>query len=168
MIMFAMGDVIRNWFDDFFKKSLDDISRPWDMDHLLAVGITKNLKKGGDHLTAVKQWQQTIGNIRPWPLELNRHDLSLPPSAKLQPFDDNDNTGYQDALKTYGLQANDHVLEVSLCSREWLNIDGETVEYKNQNDSKFIIDCFIERMMVIYTKWYEELRINRLFPDYSE
>jgi hypothetical protein len=58
---------------------MEDINRPWDYDHIHASNLIANKK----HIPGIiRKWHHSIGNLRSWPLELNRADQDCSPIDK--------------------------------------------------------------------------------------
>jgi hypothetical protein len=80
----------RYWLDIFFpaynpaaRDQLFEGDRPYDFDHIFPRRyISKNNKKWAIETENVS-WFDSIGNLRAWPMELNRADGHIPPAAKL-------------------------------------------------------------------------------------
>jgi hypothetical protein len=77
LLLYAQRHFIARRFSDFDPSRRDlweGHNRPWDFDHLHARALVNNLKSGNQYQRFLKQWLDTIGNLRAWPFEDNRSD----------------------------------------------------------------------------------------------
>ncbi len=84
-VLYAQKEFVSKCFSNFNHvgvQNLEDTNCPWDWDHIHAQRLIKH-KRNVD--TALREWHSTIGNLRIWPMELNRSDSDLSPSEKLDP-----------------------------------------------------------------------------------
>jgi hypothetical protein len=84
VLLYAQRKYLISWFPDFdpsLPEMIEDKNRPWDFDHILAQSYFVNRRGIAQ---SVREWGNSIGNLRAWPLEANRADGDATPSAKLQ------------------------------------------------------------------------------------
>jgi hypothetical protein len=77
LLLYAQRHFIARRFSDFDPSRRDlweGHNRPWDFDHLHARALVNNFKSGNQYQRFLKQWLDTIGNLRAWPFEDNRSD----------------------------------------------------------------------------------------------
>ncbi len=82
LIIYAQRENINKWFEDYDPAGpdqLEDTDRPWDFDHIHPANY------GGVNSVPrlIKAWHNSIGNLRAWPLELNRSQGDFAPGLKL-------------------------------------------------------------------------------------
>jgi hypothetical protein len=85
LVDYAQREWLARWFPDFdptLPGQMEDLNRPWDYDHIHPSShIVKNVP------AVIREWHQSIGNLRAWPLELNRGDQDDSPAAKMLSVD---------------------------------------------------------------------------------
>ena len=83
MMLYAQRGWLQRSFtyDPSDEDTWRDHGRPWDFDHLLPSAAISY--KTIPHKEVLKEWSQSIGNIRAWPLEDNRSDGAREPDKKL-------------------------------------------------------------------------------------
>ena len=72
VLLYAQRDALKTWFPGFdpsLPEMMEDRNRPWDWDHLLPQSYFSG-RWGIPQ--SVKDWGNSIGNLRAWPLEANR------------------------------------------------------------------------------------------------
>ena len=173
LVLFAQRHWMIKWFPDFdpaAADSLDDTNRPWDMDHI----HPRNFIEGRHNIPLVlKDWHTSIGNLRIWPLELNRADQAATPAAKLnRPLAED--TGY-------GMQTSQELRDASFISGNqhlsfWENstppgappdkVPGQYLSNNGQDSyhkfRKNLLRAIVCRFENLYRHWYEELEIHSL------
>ena len=115
-------------------------NRPWDYDHILPSATLSNNQ--GTFREACRQWANTIGNIRAWPLEKNRSRHQDIANKSILPDD------LADSL----------VLDKKECdafSLEWSDVDDPAKAAGFMNAAR-------TRMIRIYTDWFASLEIGKL------
>lgn len=86
LLLYAQREFIARKFPDFDPSRRDlweGHNRPWDFDHLHAKALVHNKKADNRYQHFLKQWLDTIGNLRAWPFEDNRSDSDTPADAKI-------------------------------------------------------------------------------------
>lgn len=161
LLAYSSRDIIKKWFDDFYLNRVEGADQPWDRDHIFATKLLS--RRGVSEVHVLKSWQNTIGNIRYWPIELNRGAGAASPLLKLN-FDFNSVTDKQE-FECFGIKSVDDILIFSLISEEWLEI-GEDEQSKKEykKTSELVTRLVIERILRFYTEWYNNLNIAGLFP----
>jgi hypothetical protein len=87
LLLFAQRGFIARKFPDFDPSRRDlweGHNRPWDFDHIHAQAYVYNKKSDNRYQRFVKQWLDTLGNLRAWPFEDNRSESSDPANSKIQ------------------------------------------------------------------------------------
>jgi hypothetical protein len=90
LLLYAQRGFITRRFADFDPSRRDlweGHNRPWDFDHLHARALVNNLKSANQYQRFLKQWLDTIGNLRAWPFEDNRSDSAEAACAKITTSD---------------------------------------------------------------------------------
>lgn len=75
LLLYAQRRFIARRFSDFDPSRRDlweGHNRPWDFDHIHARECILNNKSGNRYQPFLRQWQDTIGNLRAWPCEDKR------------------------------------------------------------------------------------------------
>jgi hypothetical protein len=127
-----------------YDPSLTDIwkghNRPWDYDHILPTAtLTNNQGKFRD---VCREWVNTIGNFRAWPLEKNRSKSDDLANKSIMPED------FADSL----------ILDQEECnafSLEWRDVNDRT------KAAGFIVAAR-NRIIRAYTDWFTSLAIGKL------
>ncbi|MBL0200981.1 MAG: DUF262 domain-containing protein [Chitinophagaceae bacterium] len=149
---------------------LEDTNIPFDWDHISpqnAIAIKPVPKPIGSVYN-------TIGNFRAWPYSLNREDQAITPYKKFNPLNESRKEDLPELLKEYQrllkteesiltrLELKKILLDVSICDKEWENCD--TVKLKDRTDWEQVYLLIMKRVIKLYQKWYDELRIDDLYP----
>lgn len=119
-------------------------NRPWDYDHLLPTNALQGNQ--GAFRQACRQWSNTIGNFRAWPLEENRsrHDELANESI---------------------ITAEDRALSIILDQRE---CDGFSLSWDQVGEAKKSAEFMVvarSRVLRIYSDWFDSLEIGYLLSD---
>ena len=128
----------RRFLDKEFDKKifmLDDTNIPFDYDHLFPQSYIKN-KKGIKKKKTLKDWYNSIGNLRAWPYDKNKKDSDKPPYEKLK----------------------DSFLEDSCCSKKWIK-----EKIKKDEIKEYILDLFNNKREELneFIKDYDEIPFSR-------
>jgi len=179
VLVYAQRTWLHRWYPDFdpsLPEMMEDSNRPWDWDHILAESFIK-----GKHNIpqSVRDWINSIGNLRAWPFEANRSDGNMPPIAKL------DSMTHED--KSYGFTSPADIRESSFINEsiDWpfwrmsvpIN-DDKTISESSYLSNKHVGDedwqkdygenristvkAIVYRLLQIYENWYTELKIGDL------
>jgi hypothetical protein len=84
LLLYAQRRWLMKWYGKYDPTALDqleDTDRPWDVDHIHPQNYIYNRKVPISRL--IRDWHGCIGNLRLWPMELNRADGKEPPCKKL-------------------------------------------------------------------------------------
>jgi hypothetical protein len=167
LVLYAQREYLMHWFPNHDPSSLDqleDTDRPWDMDHI----HPQNYIYGKRYIPQIiREWHGTIGNMRAWPMEVNRADGEAPPRRKLtEPGEMGDR---------YGLATGEQVRNASFVGNEWPQWEASTPdgngfhanylakpeEYPSCRGA--LITAITSRWVALYRHWYETLLIGDLF-----
>jgi len=161
LVLYAQRESVAKWFCEFVHfgtQNLEDTNCPWDWDHIHPQNLIKR-KWGVDR--ALKDWHSSIGNLRVWPLELNRSDSDTDPSEKLGKLDPEGNSFYE----TYELATAHDIREASFITdaQGWCSISKNT-DVRKGADAKRIRKAIVARAVEMYRHWFENLRLREFFP----
>ena len=166
MVDYAQRDYLIRWFPDFDPTQpgqMEDINRPWDYDHIHAA----NLIAGKWNIPGViRKWHHSIGNLRSWPLELNRADQDCPPIDKL-----GDQIDIDTIINSYGLTNTAELRCASFIDENddwpyWQHSVPQNVSGNYLADTQYaafrinLIKAICSRFGRLYRTWYEELAIG--------
>jgi hypothetical protein len=160
LVLYAQREFVNSWFRDFNHvgvQNLEDTNCPWDWDHIHA---QKWIKRKWNVDTALKEWHSSIGNLRIWPMELNRSDSDAVPRAKLSKPDAANNPLFQ----RYELETGADILRASFIDGNdgFVEIDEEC-DIKKKGDIQKIRHSILMRMLSLYQHWFDELRLAVYF-----
>ena len=176
VLLYAQRAWLQRWFPKFdpsLPEMMEDKNRPWDIDHILPQSYFSGR---WDIPQSVKDWGNSIGNLRAWPLEANRADGDTIPKKKL--------TEISSEEKRYGINNGPNKQEASfvvdlLDWPYWQNAvptedaAGEDISHvrylannlandlaKKYHDHRVAaITAIVLRFIALYRNWYEELRV---------
>jgi hypothetical protein len=162
LVLYAQREFVNKWFSNFNHvgvQNLEDTNCPWDWDHIHA---QKLIKRKWNVDKALKEWHSSIGNLRIWPMELNRSDADAVPSAKLSPPDADSNPLFQ----RYKLANGTDILRASFIDNKggFVTI-GEDCDIKKKTTTRRIRHAVLMRMLALYRHWFDELRLAKFFPE---
>ncbi len=166
MLLYVQRDWIKLWFPDFdpsLPEFMEDKNRPWDYDHIYPKKLLQGQKGGTLHgiPSIIKEWHNSIGNLRAWPLEANRSDSATPPSQKLKEEDNPEEEA------SYGIPP-EKKFEASFISREHYEKYWSQCKGKGLNGSETfperqaLVNAIVWRFLVIYRQWYNDLKLSTL------
>jgi hypothetical protein len=141
ILIYAQRDFIHRKFTEYNPARKDfwkGHNRPWDFDHILAK--THIGGKQGDHRQVCKEWVDTIGNFRAWPMEDNRSDQHRSAKDKL--------SGPENAQKRLDSFVNEEELQA-------FSHDDATTRWPGPA-REFMKGCQT-RMLRIYREWYQSV-----------
>lgn len=170
LVLFAQRQALATWFEDFDPTdpdTIDEINRPWDMDHILPSFYVHG-RQGIPRI--IRDWHGSIGNLRAWPLDANRSDAEAAPRVKLDEIND--------ATQAYGMRTACDLLAASFIPEsDWDHWYGSTPDTdkwfperylalpeKHGECRKALIKAIINRTLALYVEWYEQMRIDSLMP----
>jgi len=168
LILFAQQKYLQEWFELYEPEApdqLEDSDRPYDWDHIFPSSYV--YWASCEHIW--KQWYNTIGNLRAWPLELNRSDSNELPEKKLQP------EKIQNPQK-WKLDSIEKIIDASYITEKtaehWLKIRDKSAENKpplnkilsnsklDLETAKNLIYAMSMRLIDLYRHWYDTLKIK--------
>ncbi|PTQ88239.1 uncharacterized protein DUF262 [Agitococcus lubricus] len=167
IVDYAQRDYLVRWFPDFDPTQpgqMEDINRPWDYDHIHAAYFI-----AGRHNIPglIREWHQSIGNLRCWPLDLNRADQHCTPIDKL-----GDDIEIEENLHNYGFQNAANLRTASFIddSDDWQHWQHSVADdcagnylasdqYHENRVALIKAICF--RFCRLYENWYKQLDIGR-------
>lgn len=153
---------------------MEDKNRPWDYDHLLPQNLLRS--QAGNARKNIPQviwdWCGSIGNLRAWPLELNRSDSDISPTLKL--------TEVWAEEERYSMIAEPDKRAASFVREEGENSDwslwqssvpmndGKVKDHRYLALEKYhanrrdLVKAIVWRFVALYRDWYDELKIGEL------
>jgi hypothetical protein len=168
LLQYVQRDWLLEWFSDYdptLPDQIEDVNQPWDYDHI----HPRSLVQGKWRVpSVVRDWHSSIGNLRIWPLELNRSDQDDLPCRKLAEIGE--------AEGRYKINSIMDLRKASLigeCNWEFWNnsVAGTNGRYLAQPNDLGDHTCrmnFIRavtgRFIDIYAEWYNRLLIGELNP----
>lgn len=169
ILLFAQRKWLDNWFPHFnpaLPEFMEDKNRPWDYDHIHPQSYLRS--DGGNTLRGIpqviKDWHGSIGNLRAWPLEINRSDGDSTPELKLD--------SVASIERRYGLTKQKHKLEASFvdndemaCWQESLPAHSDKWYLKApgaHDERSALVRVIVGRFNRIYREWYKTLRLADL------
>ncbi|WP_295441877.1 DUF262 domain-containing protein [uncultured Thiodictyon sp.] len=177
VLLYAQREWLRKWypgFDPSQPEYMEDKNRPWDYDHLLPQNLLRG--EAGYALRnippVILDWCGSIGNLRAWPLELNRADRDISPTLKL--------TEIWAEETRYWMVADPDKRAASFVREkkrnpDWplwknsvpMNADNvahhrylalpEYHEYRRD-----LVKAIVWRFVALYREWYDKLKIGEL------
>ena len=172
LVLYAQRQYLSEWFPEFDPTdpdAVDEINRPWDMDH-----IHPRYYIEGRHKIPqiIRDWHGSIGNLRAWPLDANRADAESAPAKKLGDVNSTD--------QAYGMLSAEQKRLASFISEvQWNDWKASTPEdhippnYLAQpseygNCRIFLVNSITSRTCALYREWYEKLRLLFLMPEHEQ
>lgn len=178
LIIYAQRETISKWFEGYDPAGPDqteDTDRPWDFDHIhpsnYGVGGVNSLPR------VIRAWHNSIGNLRAWPLEVNRNQGDTAPGLKL------DDPSSKERESPYYLNTGAQIRTASCISETmWPHWRASTPDGRDPirhnylvypDDSNFgpcrlaLIQAITARWVALYREWYDQLRIASLFDPAS-
>lgn len=168
MLLYVQRDWINEWFSDFdpsLPEFLEDKNRPWDYDHIHPQSFLQG-RNGGTLWglpQIIKDWHNSIGNLRAWPLEANRHDHDDAPALKLQSVSPEE--------AKYGITIRNK-LEASFITLDdfdqyWSKCDPANGKKLNDSENTYperwaLVNAIVWRFLAIYRQWYDDLKLSTL------
>jgi hypothetical protein len=177
ILLYAQRHSLNSWFPDYdpsLPDQLDDMNRPWDWDHIHPQSFLRN--DNGNRLknipTIIRDWHGSIGNLRAWPLELNRSDRDSSPRVKLNKSTNNGEVA--ELEKSYGVHNLKAKKSASFTHQKDWSYWQESVpegdfirqylayptEYGEPR--KALIRAITTRFVDLYREWYKTLEIGQL------
>lgn len=170
LVLFAQRDALSAWFEDFDPTdpdAMDEVNRPWDMDHILPSYYIH----GRRHIPQIiRDWHGSIGNLRAWPLDANRSDAQTTPRDKLNDV--------SDATRAYDMKTPSDLHAASFIPEsDWSNWRESTPDTASPFPERYLalpkeygecrqalIRAITNRTLALYAEWYVQLKIGDLMP----
>jgi len=149
MLLFAQRQYMSRQFGDYDPSCMDvwkDHNRPWDYDHILP-SATLDWNRGSLR-QCCREWSNKIGNLRAWPLELNRSRGAEIAKDSIQTDED---------LRDSFLESKDECNAFSL-SKHDVNDADKCITFMN---------AAFDRLHRIYAEWFNELEVGLLLDSPS-
>lgn len=167
LLIYVQRDWLNLWFPDFdpsLPEFLEDKNRPWDFDHIHPQSYLQG-ERGGSLKgipQLIKDWNNSIGNLRAWPLEANRADGDLPPVIKLDEVGDEE--------RRYNIHSGKDERNASFVNEEswneyWKNCvpaEGNLNSSSNHHARHALVSAIILRFIDIYREWYDSLKLSTI------
>ena len=152
ILLYSQRSYIQEKFKEFgqWELTLKDTNCPWDWDHIYP--STYNRKSPN---RVYKCWHNTIGNLRALGLSENRADGDEWPADKLK--GDTEEEGI-------AIRANSFVPEY-LWNRKIKDLGNRHNALQDDPTAMKMCEIVLDRLMAIYTGWYQELRIVNLMQE---
>jgi hypothetical protein len=171
LLIYAQRDFIEAYFTTQQYRQ-EDAAAPFDWDHIYPASYIK--KRNIEQI--LKDWYNTIGNLRAWPFALNRMDGDNAPALKLKPLEEKFSKTQQELQNKKKkwenfIQCNQNVIlnvdelhiklrDWSYCKEDWANSDCTNL----QVDWQPVLKLIITRNIEIIGEWYRNLKIEDLQP----
>ena len=146
LLLFGQRDYVARRFDGFDPSCVDICNghdRPWDYDHLLPTNVL--YRNQGLYRDACRQWGNSIGNLRAWPLEENRSRHDELPETSIP----------DEALADSLLHGPEERQAFSL---RWEDLG-------NREKCAAFMNAARSRSLRLYRDWFETLEIANLFTE---
>ncbi len=143
MLLFAQRHYMNQQFGEYDPSCMDvwkDHNRPWDYDHILPSATLKSNSRA--HRESCRQWLNSIGNLRAWPLELNRERQNDIANQSILPPD------FEDSF----IEDQD---ECNAFSLTWDDV-------ADANKSSGFMNAAFYRLHRIYSEWFNQLEVQLL------
>lgn len=178
LVLYAQRSWLGRWFPRFDPtdpESVEEINRPWDMDHIHPRYFVEKRHRIPQ---LVKDWHSSIGNLRAWPFDANRSDAEGPPCQKLGDEASLD-LDEASALTRYGLLEPEARRDASFIdAKEWSFWESSTPEAAEGSrvppaylasaayayNRERLIKAIANRLARLYEEWYESTQIASLLP----
>ncbi len=168
VVDYAQREQLMHWFSDFdptLPGQMDDVNRPWDYDHIhpQSMGSSSSIY----NLPAViREWHTSIGNLRAWPLELNRGDQNSVPARKLDEITLDTRRFQLDKNKklrraSFVGETKDW-LDWKRCVPDPLENNRYLLDEKNKEYRVALITAITTRFCRLYRHWYKSLALGKL------
>jgi hypothetical protein len=165
LIDYAQRAWLARWYPDFdptLPGQMVDINRPWDYDH-----IHPSRHRVNNVPAVIREWHQSIGNLRAWPLELNRGDQDDSPLAKLS-INSPQSDYFFDGSRPEVLRKASFIEEFS----EWKDwqetvplpvVDHRYLAHSSSHEQRqALLRAITHRFCRLYREWYENFAIADL------
>ena len=164
----------RHWLNKFFPDynpaapdQLEDSDRPFDWDHIFP---QKNFYNKRGLLSLWRDWPYTIGNVRAWPMELNRSDQDDSPAIKMNDVrNENGELIPSDShwVKKFYLNRGENIRKASFVSEEnwkyWQQFPEKNDLQEASDNGNALLKAITDRLCALYRHWYESLDVGSSF-----
>jgi hypothetical protein len=174
MLLYVQGLWLIQWFPDYdptLPEQIEDMNRPWDYDHIHPENYIRSVN---NIPRIIKEWHGSIGNLRAWPLELNRMDQDISPKRKLSDGDDSEGPEQRYGMKFQKDERRASFVDEYLDWPKWQGTVPDDEKWfphqylarpKDYGSYRLeLIRAITTRFSAIYRRWYEQLRIGDLMP----
>ena len=173
LLHYAQRQQLKSWFplyDPSSPDQLEDTDRPWDYDHIFPASYGQQVN-GLPSL--IKEWFNSVGNLRVWPLEANRASGDAHPAAKLDsplpqekasPFNLRD--GVQMRLASCIAEEDWRLWRVTTpaaAKPDWHRYLADPQTKDQSLCRPVLVRAISSRWVKLYSEWFSELRIEKLF-----
>ena len=173
IVDYAQRAWLMRWFHDFdptLPGQMEDINRPWDYDHIhpQSLGSSSSIRS----LPAViREWHTSIGNLRAWPLELNRGDQDGAPAIKLDtinPHTQRFQLNEKEILRVASfIGENEDWLHWKISVPKQLKNNKYLLHAENNDNRVALIVAITTRFRRLYREWYESFALDKLMQEKS-
>ncbi|MBO6289767.1 MAG: DUF262 domain-containing protein [Alphaproteobacteria bacterium] len=146
LLLYAQRDFLAREFENN-KLLIDDMDVPFDYDHIFPQSYRG--KKFNEY------WD-SIGNLRAWPYNKNRHDSNKLPNDK---FTDED---YKDSFCDDLRKLDSSCGNLKERIGKIYNLSDDTGNTKKETNKEGAAAIIKDRIYLIYKKWYEDLEIAKI------
>lgn len=171
LVLFAQRKPLNEWFawyDPTRPDQIEDRSLPWDYDHIVPnswVYYQRDIPK-----LLRNDIMNCIGNIRLWPMELNRSDSDDGPDKKLRP--QQSAVGSDRELIAAYIPDLDEIPSLSFAEPQVRDFcaarppgDNPKKGFKEPGPhQRHFVAAVVGRYHDLYKEWYEQLRLAELMP----
>lgn len=180
LVLYAQRDWLRRWFPRFDPtdpESVEEINRPWDMDHI----HPRHFIEKRHHIPKlIRMWHSCIGNLRAWPFEANRADAEGAPGLKLGLNGGKDAAEESAIFKSYGVLDAEERLLASFIDSKHAKLWKESTppvsagmrirpsylaDAAHAQEREKLMKAIAYRLADLYREWYESTDIASLLPD---
>jgi hypothetical protein len=173
ILLYAQRDWLNRWFPDFDPsqpENLEDKNRPWDYDHIHPQKYLRN-DDGNSRRNipaVIREWHDSIGNLRAWPLEANRADGSDTPGNKLSDTSDEEKrygiTDVKSERSASFVGTDDWPLWQMSAPQEKSFPPNYLAHSDNFSCRKALVEAITTRFVALYREWYKTLCLGKLMP----
>ncbi len=160
LLLFVQRQYLEKWCQDYdptIPESTEDRNRPWDYDHIFPYNLVSSKK---DVPRLIRPYLiNSIGNLRAWPLELNRSDSDALPRKKLS-----EDKGEEETRKLYCVSKRDQLKKASFIGDDdleyWNKVESDSAKKKEKGID--LVKAITIRLTQIYEDWYKTLGIGEM------
>ncbi len=179
LVLFAQRKWLVDWlanvnYDPAGADQVEETDTPWDFDHIHPSSLITAKWNVPERIRA---WHGSIGNLRAWPLSVNRGDGNDPPQNKFS-AEQFSETRARERLKQFCIESKEDLLKASFVDDKnlkcWeLSTPPEEEDYPHGylgkpdefgEQRKYLVRAIVGRWLGLYRNWYETMRIGDLCP----